>query len=221
MKRWWPLGLLLAGCAKVPDGAVVATTKRLIFTLRVQGEIRSDYGYFVALRPSLDLNPTTQGPIPVIAPPWGNGFVAGGVTHFVRWDPAQSPRYLIYQFRDTNLLDFFQIGVPINYVEVTPGAKEIKFEIDLSQLVTNPLDQQSIQVNFLTMNRVPSGNSGSKDWDSLGDSRLPQEINDYITIPLRTSGVYDNARFSDLEPSNDAPDPDLEITDFRVEVRLQ
>lgn len=221
MKRWWPLLLLLCGCAKLPDNAVVTTTKRLLFTLRVQGQIRSDYVYIVALRPSVDLNPTTQGPIPVIAPPWGNGFVAGGVTHFVRWDPLQSPRFLIYQFVNTNLLDFFQVGVPINYVEVGPNDKELKFEIDLSQLVANPLDQQSIQVNFLTMNRIPSGTGGSKDWDALGDSRLPGEINDYVTIPLRTAGVYDNARFNDLEPSNDAPDPDLEITDFRIEVRLQ
>lgn len=221
MKRWWPLLLLLCGCAKLPDNAVVTTTKRLLFTLRVQGQIRSDYVYIVALRPSVDLNPTTQGPIPVIAPPWGNGFVAGGVTHFVRWDPLQSPRFIIYKFLNANLLDFFQVGVPINYVEVGPNDKELKFEIDLSQLVTNPLDQQSIQVNFLTMNRIPSGTGGSKDWDALGDSRLPGEINDYVTIPLRTAGVYDNARFNDLEPSNDAPDPDLEITDFRIEVRLQ
>ncbi|HMS55676.1 MAG TPA: hypothetical protein PKA27_09780 [Fimbriimonadaceae bacterium] len=213
---------VVSGCAKLPDVGTGGTSKRLIFTLTVQGEIKSNYVYVIALRPSQELNPTTQGPIPVIAPPWGNGFVAGNCTHFVRWDPAQSPRYILYQFRDTNLIDFFQLGVPINYVDVTPGGKVLKFELNLDQIApVNPELIQSVQVNFLTMDRVPSGTGGTKNWDALGDGRLPSEINEYITIPLRTSGVYDNTRFGDLEPSNDAPDPDLEITDFEVEVRLQ
>lgn len=223
MRLLIPLALLLAaGCAKLPNTGVGGATKRLVFTLTVQGKIRPDYVYMVALRPSLDLSPTDQGPIPVVAPPWGNGFVAGGVTHFVRWDPSQSPKFLIYKFNDTNLLDFFQIGVPVNYVDVGPDDKVLKFEIDLSQIEPLNTDQyQSIQVNFLTMDHIPSGSGGSKEWDALGDSRLPGEINDYITVPLRTSGVYDNNRFNQIEPSNDARDPDLEITDFKVEVRLR
>jgi hypothetical protein len=126
------------------------------------------------------------------------------------------------KFTDLNLLDFFQIGVPVNVVDVNPGDRSIRFELDLTQIApVDTADFQSLQVNFLTMNRVPSGISGSKDWDALGDGRLSSEINEYITIPLRTSGIYDNARYAGLEPSNDAPDPDLELTDFRVEVRLQ
>ena len=214
--------LLIGGCAKLPDVGVGGRSKRLLFKFRVAGEIRNQYVYIVALRPSLEATPPTQGPIPVIAPPWGNGFVAGGVTHFVRWDPFQSPRFLVYAFRDLNLLDFFQTGTPINVVDVNPGDKTIQFELELSQLAPVNTDQyQSIQVNFLTMDRVPQGTTGSKVWDALGDGRLPGQVNEYISVPLRTSGLYDNARFGGLEPPNDTIDPDLDITDFSVEVRSQ
>lgn len=214
--------MILTGCAKVPPGGGLPGSKRLVFKMTVQGEIKPSYVYIVALRPSKEANPATQGPIPVIAPPWGNGFVAGNATHFVRWDPAQSPRYILYQFRDVDLFDFFQLGVPVNFVDILPGTRTLQFELDLTQIA--PVDTaqfQSLQVNFLTMDRVPQGNSGTKNWDALGNSTLPSEINEFITVPLRTSATYDNARYGGLEPSNDAPDPDLEITDFSVEVRLQ
>lgn len=219
------LFLLPAGCAKVPEGGAGPTTKRLIFTMTVERAINPNFVYMVALRPSTEENPTGQGPIPVVAPPWGNGFVAGTVTNFVRWDAAQSPRYIIYAFRDENLIDYFPIGVPINYLDFQPGTgRSIQFELDLSQIVpaTEVENYRTIQVNFLTMNRVPQGNDQTpKAWDALGNGRNVAEINQWITIPLRTSGIYNNARFNDLEPPNDADDPDLEITDFSVEVRLQ
>jgi hypothetical protein len=228
LKRLAPLvlGVLaMASCAKVPGGGAVAGTTRLAFTMRVSREIRPNYIYMVAIRPSTDLNPPEQGPIPVIAPPWGNGFVAGTVTHFVMWSDTQSPRYLIYQFRPgTNLIEYFAIGAPINYVDVSPGERELKFEIDLTQIAPSSAvadTYQSVQLNFLTMDRIPQGTSGTKAWDALGDSRLPTEVNSPITIPLRTSGTYDNARFQNLEVPGDVADPDLDVIDWKVEVRRQ
>lgn len=219
------LPVLMSGCAKVPEGGSGAAGTRLAFTLRVAREIRPGYIYMVALRPSVDLNPIEQGPIPVIAPPWANGFVAGTVTHFVMWANTQSPRYLLYQFRPgTNLIEYFAIGAPVNYVDVNPGEKVLRFEVDLSQLAPDAATAatyQSIQVNFLTMDRIPQGSGGTKNWDALGNSALPGEVNSPITIPLRSSGTYDNARFNDLEVPGDVSDPDLDITDFSVEVRTQ
>ncbi len=210
-----------AGCAKVPDTGAGNGGTRLLFELTVSREINPNYIYIVALRPSTDANPTEQGPIPVIAPPWGNGFVAGHVSYFVQWATVQSPRYLIYKFRDTNLIDYFTTGAPVNYIDVDPGGRKLKFELDLTQIVPDPLqaaNYQSIQVNFFTMDRIPQGNTGTKNWDAIGDGRLPGEVNTPLLIPLRTSGVYDNARYQNVEPLNDVADPDLDITDFRVEV---
>lgn len=219
------LALVALGCAKLPDTGGGGGGTRIAFTMRVAREIRQGYIYMVAIRPSTDPNPPEQGPIPVIAPPWGNGFVAGTVTHFVMWANTQSPRYLIYQFRpSTNLIEYFAIGAPVNYVDVNPGERLLRFEIDLTQIAPDAATAgtyQSLQVNFLTMDRIPQGTTGSKAWDALGDGRLPGEVNTPITIPLRTSGIYDNARFLDLEPAGDTPDPDLDMDDFIVEVRKQ
>lgn len=191
--------------------------------MTMDGPVDPNKVYIVAMNPSTEQVPSTQGPIPVIAPPWGNGMVAGTVTHFVRWNVAQSPRYLIFQFRDTQLIDYFERGVPINFLDVEPGDRQIQFEIELGQIAANQAEAESfrtLQVNFLTMDNIPQGNSGDKVWDALGDGRLPQEINEFINVPLRTSGVYDNRHFQNLEPQGDNPDPSLDIVDFAVEVRL-
>ena len=218
------VALVLGGCAKFPHTGGGGGGTRLIFTMRLDGPVNPNFVYIVALHPTTEESPTTQGPIPVIAPPWGNGFVAGTVTHFVRWDTTQSPHFLIYQFRDTQLIDYFERGVPINYQEVQTGDREITFEIELNQISATPAEAdtfRTLQVNFLTMDRVPQGNDpGSKSWDALGDGRLPQEINQFINVPLRTSGVYDNRHYQNLEPQGDNPDPALDLVDFSVEVRL-
>lgn len=213
--------LFCAGCAKFPDAVVGPGSQRIVFRVTVEREINPAFVYIVALRPTVEENPTDSGPIPVIAPPWGNGFVAGNCTHFVRWDPTQSPRFLVYRFRDASLLDYFPTGVPIRVTEVVPGDRQIEFELDLTQISDAPETLRNLQVNFLTMDRVPQGSTGSKNWDALGDGRLPSGLNQWVTIPLRTSGRYDNARLGGIEPDRDAPDPDLEIVDFSVEVFLQ
>lgn len=213
--------LVVCACARFPDTGGGQSGKRLIFTFEMAAEINPNYVYIVALNPSVEVNPTVTGPIPVIAPPWGNGFVAGNATHFVRWDSFQSPRYQIYAFQNPNLLEYLAIGIPINYVEVPPGGRQLKFEIEVSQIAggTQPEDLKSLQVNILTMNVVPQGTGGDKVWDALGDGRLPSGVNEYIRIPLTGVGVYDNARFLNLEPENDVIDPALDIVDFQIEVR--
>lgn len=218
------LALLMVGCAKFPSDSAFMGIKRLIFNLTVASPINPNYVYIVALRPSNLLNPTDSGPIAVIAPPWGNGFVAGNANYFVRWDPTTSPAYTLYQFRDPQLIQYFPIGVPVSYTDLPANGRTLTFELDLTQLAATPADAQtyqSIQVNFLTMDRVPQGGTGSKTWDALGNSADPTQINTWITIPLTTNGIYNNARYGNLEPTGDCPDPSLDLSDFSVEVRSQ
>jgi hypothetical protein len=222
-----PVALLVAGCAKFPASGINASSKQLVISMTVAGQINPNYVYIVALYPSTSINPTGQGPIPVIAPPWGNGFVAGNCTYFVRWDPLQSPAYQIFQFNDpVTLNNYFQIGVPQSYVDVTSGGKKLTFTINLSQIapsVDAANAYQSLQVNFLTMDRIPQGSSGgSKNWDALGDGRTVSGVNTWLTIPLTTTGTYDNNRYSGIEPTGDVVadgDPDLDISDFSVQVQ--
>lgn len=221
---------MLAGCAKFP---IVGTTRstRIIVSMDVVGEIHtgvgvggSPYIYMVGFRFSDLDTPIDSGPIPVVAPPWGNGFMAGHATHFVWWDPNAGNEYLIYQFRDpSTLAEWFPLGVPISSETVSPGVKRIKFEFDLSQLYPVQADRdalRSMQVNFFAMDKAPQAGT-TKQWDSLGDSRLISSINDFVLIPLNTSAIYDNLRSGNLEPDGDQANPDLDIHDWSVEVRLQ
>jgi hypothetical protein len=217
----------LSGCAKYPAGGIGAASKQLVISMTVAGQINSNYVYMVALNPSTDLNPVGQGPIPIIGPPWGNGFVAGGCTYFVRWDPLQSPAYGVFTFADpTTQNNYYQVAIPVSYVDVTTGGKKLTFTLNLSQIapsVAAANAYQSLQVNFLTMDRIPQGTvGGSKNWDALGDGRTASGVNTWITIPLNTTGTYDNNRYNGLEPSGDVVsdgDPDLDISDFSVTVQ--
>lgn len=212
----------LAGCAKYPS-STLASGSRIICTMTVNGQINPNYVYIFAFQPLNITNPTTQGPIPVIAPPWGNGFVAGNCTYFVRWDPTTSPRYTIYKFQDTLLTQYFAIGAPINSVDVTAGGKVLQFELTLAQIAGSAQEAagyQTLQMNLLTMNKVPQGADSGKVWDALGDGNTASGINQFVNIPLTSSSLYNNARFGNLEPSGDCADPDLDIVDWSIQVIL-
>ncbi|MCC6686605.1 MAG: hypothetical protein IT205_06420 [Fimbriimonadaceae bacterium] len=227
----WLLGLALMGCAKYPDVPEAAST-RLIFSMTVSGAIRTGqepggtgvpYIYMVAMRTSEDDIPTTGGPIPVIAPPWGNGYVAGNATHFVWWDPTATDDYLLYKFLDVQLNNRIIVGVPISVENVGVGSQRIRFELLLTQLVDDPLDAadlRSLQVNFLTMDRIPQSGS-NKQWDALGNNAIPSEINSYVRVPLGVNGIYNNQSANNLEPTGDQANPDLDISDWSVEVRIE
>src|SRR5205085_206249 len=129
--------LLLCSCAKFPSNGASSCTKRVIFTMTTAAPINPNYVYIVALHASEDVNPTTQGPIPIISQPWGNGFVAGTVDLFVRWDPLTSPNYLIYRFQDVNLTQYIQVGVPVNSTPVNTGDNKIQFELDINQIAAS------------------------------------------------------------------------------------
>lgn len=221
------LALVALGCAKFPAGGSTQNV-HLIFTMTVAGHIRdgtqagetTPYIYMVAVNPSTDLFPTVVGPEPVVAQPWGNGFVAGNATHFIQYGLSQLSPYTVYQFITPDLLSYAPNGVPINTSTTTTT---LQFEIDMSQITPTGGDPslfQSVQVNFLTMDRAPTGSySGSKFWDALGDGHDPNSVNDYVRIPLTSSRTYTNADFNDLEPQGDTVDPNLDIISWSVEVR--
>lgn len=229
------LAVLASGCARTPTGATGAGT-RLVFTMKVEGHIHgsiageSPFVYIVAMHFSKDSNPTTTGPIPVVSPPWGNGFVAGNCNYFLRWDPASSPSgYLLYRFdpNDLTLTNYSVVGTPIVTQVVPSGGTTIQFSIDLSQLGYSASDLaalKSVQLNYLTMDRVPQGgDTGQKVWDALGDPRTASGVNTWITVPLNVAKGYGPrfGSFTGLVSPGVVPSPDLDIVDFSVEVQIQ
>ena len=219
----------LVGCAKFPSSGSSDFTKRLLFTMTVDSQLRTGleqggsglpYVYIIAIRLSTDPNPPDTGPIPVVVP-GGNGFVAGNCTHFILWNPLASPSYQIFQFEDATLNDWFQTGVPIQFLPIEVGDDTLSFEIDLSQLVpvaTVPTIQ-SIQVNFLTMNNTNTS-GGGRLWDALGNGNVPAEVNSYFTFQPNFSTTFSNSTTGNVEPQGDVVDPDLDIVDWSIEVRL-
>ncbi|MER3496893.1 MAG: hypothetical protein C4320_09120 [Armatimonadota bacterium] len=118
--------------------------------------------------------------------------------------------------------------MPVNVLDAQPGVRTLGFELSTLQLADGAAAAgalQSVQVNFLTMNRTAQTSSSGRVFDSLGDNRSASDITQFVRVPLATSGLYDNARFNFLEPPSDnpgnidCPDPDLDFIDWSVEVR--
>lgn len=220
--------ILIAGCAKFPNTGTIGATKRLLVRMTVNGQLRTGVGgsglpyvYVVAINPSTEATPTTAGPIPIVIPA-GNGIVDGTVTHFILWNPLSSPQYQIYKFRDATLNEYFPTGIPVNFTPTNQGDREIAFEIDLSQIVpaADVPNLQSVQLNFLSMNNINTS-GGGRQWDAHGDANQITQINSPVTIRLNSSQTYTNQTQIIREPQGDTADPDLDIIDWSVEVRIQ
>lgn len=215
---------LASGCAKLPDGGGGGNTRRLHFIITLDGPVNPNYVYIVAIRDANDDTGGGGGPIPVIQKPWGNGFVAGKATHFVRYDGFQgNGGYMLNRFTDlVNLLTWIPLGVPFDFVTPNPGDNRIEFTITLGQLRPPPGDPDGItglQVNLLTMDVVPNDPdySGPKFWDAFGDSTDFNTINDYLTINAQQDRIYRNSTLQN-EPRGDVADPSLDIVDWEIQV---
>jgi hypothetical protein len=233
--RWLSLCLLLvlAGCAKLPAGGGTPSGKRLIITMIFDSEVKENFIYIVPLRVSNQADPTDDGPFQVVQAPWGNGFVAGNATHFIRWEPARPRPFVLYRFNDPSLLSFTEIGLIENYDEIPlddpnveqSDRKRIRFEVEVNTLAATPAAAallQSVQINFLTMEAYGSGTS-SRDWDALGDGFIGERT--WAKILLNTAAIYSNSGTAPIliEPPTirDTTDPSLDLVDWQVEVRLQ
>lgn len=228
------VALALLGCARLPPGGGGPAGKRIVLTMTLDAELNQNFVYIFPLRVSNDVAPVGDGPTPVVRPPWGNGFVAGNVTHFVRYDPAVTRPFVLYRVNDPpDNLSYSEIGELEVFDEIPiddPGndgqieRKRFRFEIELNDLAATPADAallETVQVNFLTMERLGSGPS-DRQWDALGNGALPSELKSWVTISLRSAAVYDNQRFNFLEPqSSDVADPSLDLRNWIVEIRLQ
>jgi len=236
------------GCAKFPDGGGVGEFTRVSFRFRVSGAINdavdttplSQYVYIVAVR-ALDTEdvPNVGAPAPVIGDNSPNGFVAGSPTHFVVYDSTRAARpFILNKFNPgptagdpdnpINLGSWFDTSATrrpiINFTSPVNGGdpKELKFDLFVDQLVDSDNlapNLKKLQVNILAMN-VKSTSSARRSWDALGNSLSPTEIVTTLTVDLRFNQIINNA--SGIEPENDTVgfvDPDVDISDFTIEVQ--
>jgi hypothetical protein len=228
--------LLLTGCAEYPPSNGSSSSGAMLnITMTVAGQINPNYYYFVVFNNVNDPH-GTNGPEPVIAPPWGNGFVAGAATSYVEYSPTQpGDGYLIYKFSGSTIQQSTAVGAPSQDTAVAPGGNTIQFQIPLSQLATSGVsasDTNYIQVNFIATNRIPVNpeDTSPKEFDALGDSHPGTgQLNDYITIPTVQSNNYSDSSIGD-EPTGDEEvtngsggyspvnDPDVDISGWSIQI---
>ena len=205
------------------------------------------YHYFVLIN-RVD-TPSEAGPVPVVTRPWGNGFAAAsqvnsqGFVGFVLYDAFQGTGgYGVYSLQipgSTTLLrpdtlgfasfSGLRVGVPNNYVTPQAGENTLTFQIDLGQLPKS--DAAYLQVNILATNSLPQGaDDAPKYWDALGDGAngAPGTLNAWVTLPIAQNAIRTNAETL-IEPSSPdvrdrdlttiVPDPNLDITEWQIELR--
>jgi hypothetical protein len=164
------------------------------------------------------------GPVPVLTPPYGNGFATGpsgqsGFTDFVRFDNLQPQGYALYHaVGDSNRSNFVFLGQPVSFVPPDPNdprtANQLRFEIDLSQIIvdangaplTDPAEaaQRANQIRFLQVNIIATDNVPRdvttpiiKQVDALGDTRSLLGASSFLILDVSQIGrTYANLDFT-------------------------
>jgi len=245
--------LLLAGCAKAPNSGITSPTSgpQLLITMTVAGRINSSYYYYFLF----NVNPNQSssivtGPVPVVAPPYVNGFAAGAFTNYVEYNQGVpgGTGFGFYTI-DAALRQTKYLGSSGYLVTSQAPGSTISFQLPLAFLATAAVtvDQiQNLQVNFVTTNTVQVvGNDF--DTPKYFDAFYPQDQsgNSFVNIPVRlTAGGpiqqlnYLNAdrnieRGGDVAQyvsgfpvvvsgvQNGVTIADLDITDFTIRLNLQ
>lgn len=216
--------VLLAGCARFPETPAERGVRRLVIEMQVAGQIRPEYHYFVVFNLSNDAT-GNAGPLPVIAPPWGSGFAGGAYTHYVRYASfLPQGGYALYRVEpgtENQPPPHIYLGTPLRADTVEANSNRLRFEVDLIQLIPNEREARAmrhIQLNFITTDIIPTDPNAPvrKTGDSLGDERIGDYR--YLNLRIDQDRIFQNSE-TNLEPANDAVDPDLDIVSWRVEVR--
>ncbi len=223
------------GCARQPPaagntGGTVLSGKRLVVNMVFRAPVNPNFHYFLLLNNAGNQN--ASGPIPVLAPPYGNGFASAsggnsGFTDFVRFDNLQPQGYGLYHVvGNANDSNFIYEGTPVTYLPPLAGnGTTLSFQLDLAQIVTDagggPLADPNqtmnvarslryLQVNLIATNSIPRDRTTptDKEVDSLGDTRTLTGQTSFLIVDLSQYRVYRN---SDLIGQSTAEPPDNDV----------
>jgi hypothetical protein len=223
---WLAAGI--GGCARGPaGGGGQLVSNRLIFDWIVQGFVRDQFYYFVAIDDDANAN---TGPIPVIGPPLGNGWGTGSFTLSVEYHAGQYR--LLQHTRNPDGTISAGTVVPTGLINaIAPrqlGGDEFRFELDINQLIAQGFlrDARTLDVNFIITDQIiVNPNVNFKTFDGLGG--LGQFGNVYVTIPFQVNGSFENGTTgASMEDIGDVENcfqidgcPDLDIADWSIDVQ--
>ena len=189
--------LLLAGCAKSPSGGITSPTSgpQLLITMTVAGSINAANYYYVLFNVNMTPNGNNSGPtgpVPVVAPPYVNGFAAGAFTNYVEYNQGVpgGTGFGFYNI-DPTLRTFNYLGSSGYLVASLVSGNTLSFQLPLARLATSTVsvDQiQTLQINFVTTNTVQvAGNDFStpKYFDALYTP--DQSGNNFVNVFVRNT----------------------------------
>lgn len=191
-------GLVLAGCAKAPSSGSTSPVSgpQLFVTMTVRGTINPTYYYYVLFNVNNAPGPGgtgATGPVPVVAPPYGNGFAAGAFTTYVQYHGTNGGTGFGYYAISPDLLTPIYIGSSGPLVTSQAVGNTLSFQLPLAQLVPPnsalTVDQiTQIEINFVSTNIVPAigDNPTDKYFDSLGP---PESSGTFVNLIVRPTGV--------------------------------
>lgn len=228
--------LAASGCARAPASGTSGV--RLIVTLRFAHGIsdtdQGNYHYFFLIRSANEQVPT-NGPIPIVAPPYGNGFATGqtngtgataGFTDFVEWSRAQpaptTSGYELYHLSGgingdpNNAAAFIARGEPDAAVPPN-GSNQLQFELNVGRLQplqgepdpNNGQQARYLQVNVVATTTIPQNPNSpdpNKFVDAFGDQHTGSgSFNSFITVDAAQVG---RTYFSSPTPGDPTYEPD-------------
>ena len=161
------LTILLAGCARSPQGIGPANLREISFTIDFDGPINDDYFYFVAI----DISGGDDGPVPVFpGMAVGESWVTGSATCFVQYHARQ---YTVNRVTSLAPLQSEPIGPPIRSTTPEIGGKTLRFTVDLDDIgATGP----SVDINIISVDQ-PQSNVRLLDGLGLGGNQFLGEVN--------------------------------------------
>lgn len=211
-----------AGCARTPAGVAPGSQTLITFEVQVAGSLSADPNawYYIVLDTN---NDPTDGPVPVVARPWGNGYAAGSYTHYVLYRPGAGFR--VFRSADPNHTENTYLGPPLQagLTSTNRPNDTLMVQLDRAQIATVNPDVRALDVNIIATDRVPLDPQEitPKTVDGLGASG-----NEFVTIPLTYTTTYANGVDPDPghpEGPRDAPGlaerPHLDLINWRITVQ--
>lgn len=214
MKRLFillPLALL-AGCARYPSTpSNLQPKQQLTMELTVAGQINQAYYYFFAIDTNGD---PADGPVPLVITP-SLPLPATGAPLIISDRLAPPSDWVVFHAGSfQHYRNGVFVGPPFRYTLPNSGANTLTMTLDRATLA-NP-SVAGLELNFVTADRLipPDDPLALLDTDGLGPRG-----DEFVAVPTDTNAVYDNAQAAVPEGPGDVADDDLDLVDWRVEVR--
>lgn len=206
-----PLALGL-GCARYPSTPqVLQPRQRLILQMTVQGRINAAYYYFFAI--DSDGNPS-DGPVPLVMTP-STPMPASGVPLIISDTDVPPADYVVFH---NGAFQHYRNGVfvgpPFAYTSPAPDSQVLTITLDRTTLA-NP-SALALDINFINSERLipPDDPLALLDYDGLGPRG-----DEYVSVPTTANATFDNDQAAIPEEASDTPVADLDIVDWRIEIR--